>query len=44
MDWSAFWGAFVGNLADVATLILVINMFKKLKQFKEEGKSDKWLT
>lgn len=43
MDWSAFWGAFVGNLADVATLVIVIKMFRKLIQFKKEGKDDEWL-
>ena len=43
MNWSAFWGAFVGNLADIATLILIMKMFKQLAQFKQEGKKDEWL-
>ncbi len=43
MDWSAFWGAFAGNLVDIATLIVVIRMLKQLIQFKKEGKDDKWL-
>ena len=43
MNWSAFWGAFAGNLADIATLILIIRLFKKFAQFKAEGEDDKWL-
>lgn len=43
MDWSAFLGAFVGNLADIATLILIMRLFKKFAQFKDEGDKSKWL-
>jgi len=43
MDWSAFWGAFVGNIVDIATLVFLIKVFKQLAQFKKEGKDDSWL-
>jgi len=43
MNWSAFWGGFAGNIADIATLWLIYKLFKELKQFKNEGERNKWL-
>jgi len=43
MNWSAFWGGFVGNIADVAIIILLIKVLHKLVQFKEEGEDDLYL-
>lgn len=43
MDWSSFWGAFVGNIADIAILVILIKIIRKLTQFKKEGEDDSWL-
>ncbi len=47
MDWSAFWGAFLGtliNLFEVGLLVVLLRDIKKLlSQFKAEGEGDKWL-
>jgi len=43
IDWSSFWGAFVGNFFDVAIIIMLVRMLKQFAQFKKEGKEDKWL-
>ena len=40
MDWSSFWGAFVGTLLNLVEIGLLVGM---LKQFKKEGKDDEWL-
>lgn len=46
MDWSSFWGAFIGNIADIAIIFILIRGMKRLacmmKQFKAEGDPEKW--
>ncbi len=47
MDWSAFWGAFMGtllNLLEIGILVKILRDIRcMLKQFKTEGERDKWL-
>jgi len=43
MNWSAFWGGFAGNIADIAIVIMLVKVIKQLMQFKREGKGDEWL-
>ena len=47
MDWSSFWGAFVGTLLNIVEVGLLVKLSRSiqcmLKQFKAEGKKDEWL-
>lgn len=47
INWSSFWGAFLGTLLNVVEVALLIKLSKSiqrmLKQFKLEGEDDKWL-
>ena len=41
--WSAFWGAFVGNLADIAIIFLLVKVLRRQAEFKREGSDKEWL-
>jgi len=47
MDWSSFWGAFIGTLINLIEIGILVKIFRSmqcmLKQFKLEGRDDKWL-
>ena len=47
MDWSAFLGAFLGTLINLVEVGLLVKLSKSiqqmLRQFKDEGKGEKWL-
>lgn len=47
MNWSAFFGAFLGTLINLIEVGLLIKLSKSikamLKQFKLEGKDEEWL-
>jgi len=46
MNWSAFWGAFLGTLINLLEIGLLIKLShsiqQMLKQFKAEGDPDQW--
>ena len=46
MNWSAFWGAFLGTLINLLEVGLLLRILKEikymLKQFKAEGDPNKW--
>ena len=47
INWSSFWGAFLGTLVNLLEIGLILKLSKNiqlmLKEFKLEGKDDKWL-
>ncbi len=47
MDWSAFWGAFLGTLINLFEVGLLLKILKEIRymvsEFKEEGEDKAWL-
>ena len=43
IDWSAFWGAFIGTLVNIVEVIMLTKIIKSLREFKGEGEDKKWL-